>query len=70
MGSPLGPALANIFVGFQETKLFLNVKKPLIYYHYVNDTFAVFGNEDDYENHLMVILSLSPSTLSSKPEDK
>ena len=47
MGSPLGPALANIFVGYQETKLFLNVKKPLIYYRYVNDTFAIFENEDN-----------------------
>ena len=46
-GSPLGPALINIFVGYQETKLFLNVKKPLIYYRYVDDTFAVFQNEDD-----------------------
>ena len=32
--SLLGPALANIFVGYQETKLFLNVKKPRIHYHY------------------------------------
>ena len=30
MESPLSPALANIFVGYQETKLFFNIKKPLI----------------------------------------
>ena len=28
MGSPLGPALANIFVGYQEVKLFSNTNKP------------------------------------------
>ena len=30
MRSLLGAALANIFVGYQETKLFLNVKKSLV----------------------------------------
>ena len=28
MGSPLGPALANIFVGFHESRLFENTTKP------------------------------------------
>ena len=58
MGSPLGPTLANIFVGYQETKLFLNVKKPLIYYRYVDDNFAVFKNEDDCEKFLSSLISL------------
>ena len=52
MGSLLGRVLANIFVGYQETKLFLNVKKPLAYYHYVDDTFVVFENEDNCEKFL------------------
>ena len=30
MGFLFGPALVNIFAGYQETKLFLNVKKPLM----------------------------------------
>ena len=29
MGSPLGPVLANIFVGYFESILFKNVEKPL-----------------------------------------
>ena len=37
MGSPLGPALANIFVGYQEAKLFNIAKRPLVYF--VDDTF-------------------------------
>ena len=52
LGSPLGPTLANIFVGYQEIKLFFNVKKPLIYCRYVDDTFVVFENEDDCEKFL------------------
>ena len=35
MGSPLGPALANIFVGYQEAKLFNIAKRPLVYFRYV-----------------------------------
>ena len=42
MGSPLGPALANIFVGYHESKLFFCVRKPTIYFRYVDDTFAIF----------------------------
>ena len=58
MGSPLGPALANIFVDYQKTKLFLNMKKPLIYYCYINDTYVVFENEDDCEKFLSSLNSL------------
>ena len=47
MGSPLGPALANIFVGYQEAKLFNIVKRPLVYFRYVDDTLAVFNNKED-----------------------
>ena len=47
MGLPLGSSIANMFVSYQETKLFLNVKKPLIYYCYVDDIFAVFEHEVD-----------------------
>ena len=46
IGSPLGPALANIFVGYQEAKLFNIAKRPLVYFRYVDDTFAVFNNEN------------------------
>ena len=42
MDSPLGPSLANIFVGYYEALLFKRVNKPLMYYRYVDDTFADF----------------------------
>ena len=61
MGSPLGPALANIFVGFCESKLFKNVKKPLLYHRYFDDTFVAFNNEADCEEFLCHLNSLHPS---------
>ena len=42
MGSPLGPILANIFVGFHERRLFDRFPKPFIYLRYVDDTFVSF----------------------------
>jgi len=61
MGSPLGPALANIFVGHQEEKLFSFANRPLAYFRYVDDTFAVFNNEDDCNAFLSHRNSLHPS---------
>ena len=41
MGSPLGPALANIFVGFHEERLFDYDQKPGVYFRYVDDTYTL-----------------------------
>ena len=61
MGSPLGPALANIFVGYYETKLFQTISKPAMYYRYMDDTFVVFNNENQCEVFLERLNSLHPS---------
>ena len=47
MGSPLGQVLANIMVGYQEEKLFIDNNQPLIYFRYVDDTFAVCNCHDE-----------------------
>ena len=47
MESSLGPALANIFVGYYEEKLFSETRKPPIYFRYIDDTFAFFDHESD-----------------------
>ena len=40
MGSPLGPVLANIFVGYHEERLSIDNRKSLLLYcRYVDDTF-------------------------------
>ena len=42
MASPLGPILANIFVGYYENSLLLDNSKLLAYNRYVDDDFAIF----------------------------
>ena len=61
MGSPLGPALANIFVGFYEEKLFSQKSKPSTYFRYVDDTFAMFRNEEESDNFFKQLNCLHPS---------
>ena len=46
-GSPLGPILDNIFVGFQERLLFEKFPKPFIYLRYLDDFFVSFGSRND-----------------------
>ena len=41
MGSPLGPALANLFVGYLESKI-PDHNLPLLYCRFVDDTFSIF----------------------------
>ena len=52
MGFPLGPALANIFVGYYESLLFGRVKKPPMYYRYVDNAFAIFDSENACDKFL------------------
>ena len=54
MGSPLAPVLANIFMGFYESKWLdgYNLSKPKFYLRYVDDILAAFDNEQDSLNFL------------------
>jgi len=60
MGSSLGPAFANIFVGYYESKLFDSFREPLLYYRYMDedDTFVVFDNEGECDLFLKQLNSL------------
>ena len=61
MGSPLGPALANIFVDYYESKLFNEISKPTVYCRYVDDTFSLFHKETEFQKFLNCLNSLHPS---------
>ena len=52
MGSLLVPVLANIFMGFHESKWFneYNLNKSKFYLRYVDDILAAFDNEHDSLN--------------------
>ena len=52
MGSPLGPALANISMGFYESKWLDEyiLSKPNFYLRYVDEILAAFDNEQDSLN--------------------
>ena len=50
MGSPLGSALANIFVGFHESRLFDNTAKPGVYFRYMEGNFVIFDSELDCDH--------------------
>ena len=49
MDSPLAPVLANIFMGFHESKSLNehNLYKPKFYLRSVDDIVAAFDNEQD-----------------------
>ena len=46
MGSPLGPILSNVFVGFHE-RLFEKFPKFFIYLRYICNTFVTFTSHND-----------------------
>ena len=61
MGSPLAPVLANIFMGFQESKNEYNLNKLKFYLTYVYDILAVFDNEQDLLNFLNFLNNRHPN---------
>ena len=70
MGSPLGPVLTNIFVGYNENKVFDFSVKPQFYKRYVDDTFAIFENETECDEFLNFLNSLKPALkFTSKKEE-
>ena len=63
MGSPLAPVLANIFMGFHESKWLneYNLNKPKFYLRYIDDILAAFDNEQDSLNFLNVLNNRHPN---------
>ena len=61
MGSPLGPGLAIIFIGYYEEKLFSQTQKTQTYFRYVDNTFAIFDHEAEEDEFLTQLNCLYPS---------
>ena len=67
MSSPLAPVLANIFMGFHESKWLneYNLNKPKFYLRYVDDILAAFDNEQDSLNFLNFLNNRHPNIKST-----
>ena len=50
MGSPLGPTLANIYMGFLESKIIPSFQDNIQYHRYVDDCFVIAENEQKLDN--------------------
>ena len=64
MGSPLGPALANIFMCSFESKWLRdcpNDFKPVFYRRYVDDIFALFSSPDHADKFKEYLSSKHPN---------
>ena len=63
MGSPLGPTLANFFLGTIETALFEKQDDvhPKLYARYIDDVYAIFDAEQDYKEFFNTLNSLHPN---------
>ena len=78
MKSPLGPALASIFIGYNEEKIFSQTQKPPTCFRYVDmiymikhDTFAMFNHETEADEFLTKLncLHLSLKLISEKEKN-
>ena len=63
IGSPLAPVLANIFMGFYESKWLneYNLNMPKFYLRYVDDVLATFDKEQDSLNFLNLLNKRRPN---------
>ena len=71
MGFPLAPVLANIFMGFQESKRLneYNLNKPKFYPRYIDDLLAAFGIEQDSLNLLKLVSAIFYQIFIFEPND-
>ena len=70
MDSPLGSALANIFVGYHKKKLFWERTKPAVYFKDVDDTFAMFQNKKELKKYLIKIIGMHHSLKFTSMKEK
>ena len=63
MDSPLAPVLANIFIGFFESKWSneYNLNKPKLHLRYADDILAAFEREQDALNFLNFLNNKLPN---------
>ena len=69
MGSPLGPSLANFFLGHLETTIIQNnIYFPNFYCRYVDDIFSIFNSDTDINNFFDFLNKIHPNMKFTKDE--
>ena len=63
MGSPLGPALAKLFMGYHENKWLNSEESSTVLFHkrYVYDIFSLFKRETDAERFSTLLNGQHPN---------
>ena len=61
MKCPLGPALANIFIGFHEKKLLASPNKLVVYFHFVDSMFCLFNNVSEEDLFFTSLNDIHPA---------
>ena len=69
MGSPLGPILANIFVGYHEQQLFESCSEPVLYRRYVDDIFTIFNGREEMVQFHEKLSNLHSSLVFTEEEE-
>ena len=62
MGSPLGPVLANLFMGYHEQKWLQSFEEYelVLYCRYVDDIMCLFSNESDADKFFVFLNQQHP----------
>ena len=62
MGSPLGPVLANLFIGYHEQKWLQPFEECelILYRRYVNDIICLFNSKSDAQKFFVFLNQLHP----------
>ena len=60
MRPPLVSAISHTFVGYYEKKLFWRNNKPVLYFRYIDDTFAICNEKFVCDSFLAALNSLHP----------
>ena len=72
MGSPLGPTMANVFMGTHEKQWLQNFQGPdvLFYRRYIDDVFCVFEKEESVEQFLNYLNNRHPNIKFTMEKEK
>ena len=70
IGFPLGPILANIFVGYYKRKLFKSSVDSNMCIRYIDDTFVIFKNSECNNELFLFLYNVHPFLKYTKKDER